>query len=367
MMQKTPNVCARYVVCVLLLSALLWTAGLATPVGAQTPNRAGLVVDLGNGQVVMTTVSFPETEISGYQLLQRSGLDLAVSSSLGAGVAVCAIEGLGCPASSCFCEMPAYYWGYWYLDNGRWVYAPVGASTSRVRNGDIQGWRWGGGDPPALVTAAEVFEHTDVRISQATTQQQDPYPGPPAPPPVQDPPPPTDPYPIPPAPQTPAESTPVPTSTQTPDTEPTDAAATPATVTATATDDDIVGPSPTRETPIAVSPEPTKTDADAPPQPTEQEPEGVLPGEAAGPPTATPDPAAIVIATGVAQQRETAAAAESQRDSSPRRQYTGFFVLAGLLGAGVAYVALLNRQRRQDAYGADGEQQAGEGPDGHQS
>ncbi|MDQ7028470.1 MAG: hypothetical protein Q9O62_01170 [Ardenticatenia bacterium] len=49
------------------------------PATAQEPNRAGVVVQHGDGTVRAACVLFPEPEISGAELLRRSGLDVVVA------------------------------------------------------------------------------------------------------------------------------------------------------------------------------------------------------------------------------------------------------------------------------------------------
>jgi hypothetical protein len=141
---------------VLAALATLWLAS-ATDVWraqAQPPNRVGLVVTHGDGSTTTRCISFSEPDISGYDVLQRSGLDVVVAQSGGVGAAICAIEGEGCGATDCFCQCqgnPCIYWTYWHLNQGTWIYSSLGASSHRVRNGDVEGWRWGGGDPPPVI------------------------------------------------------------------------------------------------------------------------------------------------------------------------------------------------------------------------
>lgn len=132
--------------------------------GAQTPqNHAGLVVRFGDGSVQKFCIAFAEEQISGLDLLIRSGLPLLYEPD-GIGAAVCKIGPDGCnyPAEQCFCKrQPDFYWAYHFLDNGAWRYSPLGSSTKKVSNGDVQGWAWGQGTneqgaQPPLVSFAEV-------------------------------------------------------------------------------------------------------------------------------------------------------------------------------------------------------------------
>ncbi|MGC9025301.1 MAG: hypothetical protein ACP5NB_10840, partial [Chloroflexia bacterium] len=143
---------------VLLLALLLGGLG---PSWAQGPHQAALVVDFGDGRVLVRVVSFAEETISGVDLLRRSGLEVAMVSG-GIGTAVCAIEGVGCPPTpqECFCECrgtPCRYWAYFHLRDGAWVYADRGAADRRLGDGDVDGWVWGDGRiPPPLLTWEEI-------------------------------------------------------------------------------------------------------------------------------------------------------------------------------------------------------------------
>lgn len=122
-------------------------------VDAQGPNRAGLVVRLGDGNVLTRCVEFDEAEISGYELMERAGLEVARRAD-GLGGIVCSIQGIGCPVGNCFCQCSGStctYWSYWHLVGGQWSYSSLGADIHRVRNGDIEGWSWGENESPPLV------------------------------------------------------------------------------------------------------------------------------------------------------------------------------------------------------------------------
>ena len=121
----------------LVLLAALATAyagNTAAPDSPPDPNRVDVVVDLGNGNVLTRRVTFTEPTLNGLQVLQRSGLNLEiVTYSFGA--AVCSIEGVGCPATNCFCN-PDKFWGYLYWEDG-WQGYPTGPSGSTVANGGV--------------------------------------------------------------------------------------------------------------------------------------------------------------------------------------------------------------------------------------
>ena len=116
---------------------------------AQEPNRVALVVDFGGGRYVTRCVEFMEDEITGEEVLKRSGLNVIFEYS-STGAAVCKIEDVGCsfPSDPCFCQCQGsdcVYWSYWRVENDRWFYSNEGASMRTVRDGDMEGWAWGSG------------------------------------------------------------------------------------------------------------------------------------------------------------------------------------------------------------------------------
>ena len=118
---------------------------------AQSPNRAGLVVRFGDGSVATRCVEFSEPQVSGYDVLMRSGLGVVAAYYSGEGTAICKIEHEGCSVEDCLtCAYPNY-WSYWHLVDGAWVYSQASVSGYTVRNGEIEGWSWGSGEPPPVV------------------------------------------------------------------------------------------------------------------------------------------------------------------------------------------------------------------------
>ena len=126
---------------------------------AQSSNRVGLVVGKGDGSFVTRCVEFAEDELSGYDLLMRSGLQVVAIQSGGMGVMICEIDGEGCPANNCWCKCSGStctYWSYWHLEGREWSYAFMGALGHRVRSGDVDGWTWGAGDPPPALSFEQI-------------------------------------------------------------------------------------------------------------------------------------------------------------------------------------------------------------------
>ena len=139
----------------LLSTIVILLLGLGLPTHAQRQNRVALIVQHGDGSLVTRCVAFSEPQLTGYQILTRSGLDVvSVVGPLGA--AICAIEGEGCEARNCFCSSPPNYWSYWKLIDGEWTYSQRGANSMQVYDGAIEGWTWGPGSPPPAIAFADV-------------------------------------------------------------------------------------------------------------------------------------------------------------------------------------------------------------------
>jgi hypothetical protein len=122
------------------------------PAAAQTasqndgPDRAHLVVQFSPGDALVRRIDFT-APISGLAALEASGLDV-VTQDFVWGTAVCSIEGVGCPAEDCFCDM-VNFWGNSYWDGSAWQGYLFGAADTELNDGAVDGWQWGpwGADP----------------------------------------------------------------------------------------------------------------------------------------------------------------------------------------------------------------------------
>jgi hypothetical protein len=105
-----------------------------------TAKEATIIVQFDNESRIVRHVEFT-TPISGLAALHHSGLDVVFHETV-FGPAVCSIEGVGCPASDCFCN--ENYWGYNYWDGEQWRGYEVGPASSTIsESGAIEAWRWG--------------------------------------------------------------------------------------------------------------------------------------------------------------------------------------------------------------------------------
>ena len=130
---------------------------------AQEGERAGLVVQFADGSLMTSCVDLGGQTFSGYDLLQRAGLDLAVYYDANQDVAVCSINDQGCSAEHCFCQFPEY-WSYWHMEDGAWVYSGRGSSGYTVQSGSVEGWVWGSGEPPPSTSFEQICPSTPVQV-----------------------------------------------------------------------------------------------------------------------------------------------------------------------------------------------------------
>lgn len=116
------------------------SAALSATAPVTSPAAAIVVVQTDQG-VVVRPITFTQP-LSGLAALLATGLDVAVAES-SFGPAVCAIEGVGCPADDCFCNANEF-WNYAYAQGGAWQGYAVGAGASVItQTGALEGWRWG--------------------------------------------------------------------------------------------------------------------------------------------------------------------------------------------------------------------------------
>jgi len=171
-----------WIVVCLLLAFGWWQTGAS--VSAAELNSAGLVVRHADGQLSFSYVTFAEDEINGIELLKRSGFDIVTISFGGLGEGVCSIDEHGCPSTDCrksVCQGAKAddpFWQYFrQVTSGEWKALALGASSTRVRNGDVDGWSWTGTTPglPPL-SLAEVAARAGYDPAAATTNAS-PTPG----------------------------------------------------------------------------------------------------------------------------------------------------------------------------------------------
>jgi hypothetical protein len=145
------------------------------PAGAQPLNEAAVIVETGTG-TWRTVIRFAQDSVSGLEALQLAGADPVTYGFGGVGTAVCALHGVGRPAGpNCLGgDGDPRYWAYFRAPAGAtaFQYSPIGAGATRVRDGDVEGWRWGTGQAPAYRSLPALATPT-VSVGDVTVPEGD--------------------------------------------------------------------------------------------------------------------------------------------------------------------------------------------------
>jgi hypothetical protein len=144
-----------------LLAIGLGTASAAARVGPAEPlcvqaasaYHAGIVVELGNRQVVRQCVGFNTSTITALAVLDGSGIQHETESYGGLGDAVCQIDDEPPSYTSCLPSSGSYWVFFISRGGGAWMNSPQGVSIATVGDGDDVGFRYdplAGADPPPV-------------------------------------------------------------------------------------------------------------------------------------------------------------------------------------------------------------------------
>ena len=136
------------------------TGATASPAGAAGSSTAVVVIDSGAG--VRSAVIHFDGSINGIEALELAGANPVTYGFAGQGAAVCALDGVGNPAGpSCLVGPNSEYWAYYLAHGGSdsWAYSRGCACTVTVRDGDVEGWRYGLGAAPRA--SADFCAHVD--------------------------------------------------------------------------------------------------------------------------------------------------------------------------------------------------------------
>jgi hypothetical protein len=107
---------------------------IIVPAQAEGESHVALVVQFDASNIVTKCVSFSGDQITGYDVLERSGLGLSAEfGSMGA--AICKIGNTVCPEDNCWGEVPPTYWSYWHVVDNSVSYFQLGASFTLCRTG----------------------------------------------------------------------------------------------------------------------------------------------------------------------------------------------------------------------------------------
>ncbi len=145
------------------LAVAFGAVSFATPVAFAAPSvhRAAVIVETGSG-TNRVVIEFTEDSITGIEALRRAGAEPVVYSYSGVGGAVCRLFGVGRDSGAdCLGGTggDARYWAYYRSPAGTssFKYSSVGAGSTTVRDGDVEGWRFGTGAAPAYVSLASLL------------------------------------------------------------------------------------------------------------------------------------------------------------------------------------------------------------------
>jgi hypothetical protein len=147
-----------------LVSLVLGALAITSPSsGAAGPNRAAVIVETG-ADTHRVLIEFDAESISGLEALELAGAQPSIASWTGMGGAVCALYGVGHPANQQEClgtPGDQRFWAYWHVPAGGSgftdeTFSRAGGSSVRVRDGDVEGWRYGTGEPPEFVAFASL-------------------------------------------------------------------------------------------------------------------------------------------------------------------------------------------------------------------
>ena len=139
-------------------SATGWQDQPAAFESAESSDPATIVVEFTATNRLVRQINLTTT-VSGIEALQRTGLHI-VTKDFGFAIAVCSIEGVGCPEDTCFCNS-SNFWNHEYWKGSSWQHQTPGTNVSP---GAIEGWRWGEWNaepiPPApqLIAAFNALE-----------------------------------------------------------------------------------------------------------------------------------------------------------------------------------------------------------------
>lgn len=145
------------------LAVAFGAVSFATPVAFAAPSvhRAAVIVETGSG-TNRVVIEFTEDSITGIEALRRAGAEPVVYSYSGVGGAVCRLFGVGRDSGAdCLggAGGDARYWAYYRSPAGTssFKYSNVGAGSTTVRDGDVEGWRFGTGGAPAFVSISTIL------------------------------------------------------------------------------------------------------------------------------------------------------------------------------------------------------------------
>ncbi len=159
---------ALTVAAVLLPSAPAGAAELCAPSAPAGHVRIAVIVDYGTepgapGSASVRCLTVPDGTTGGQLLKQRAELLGTALPSYATSGLLCTLDGFPrndeCGAAS---GDEFRYWSYWSGTSGSWVYGQGNPFTRRLRDGDIEGWRFvsaaeSAAPPPRVAPSTDLF------------------------------------------------------------------------------------------------------------------------------------------------------------------------------------------------------------------
>jgi len=154
-------------------------AGPGAPLCAQaaSAHHAGIVVELGNAQVVRQCVGFDTATVTALDVLKASGIEYATATYGGLGVAVCQIDNEPASYTECLPASGSYWVFFISRGGGAWANSSQGVSNTTVGDGDDVGFRYdplAGADPPPVSPAGTCATATPTPTPTPTSKPTSP-------------------------------------------------------------------------------------------------------------------------------------------------------------------------------------------------
>ena len=133
--------------------------------GSALAAKVGVVVEFKNGDIYKECIDAAE-DTNGYDLLQKSKLDILWSPDSAFGRLICRINGEGTDVEGSFCAYFGEFWSFNIAKDNDWIHSPVGHNGPGgcwnreedsfvghycVKNGDVLGYKFtDSGEPPFI-------------------------------------------------------------------------------------------------------------------------------------------------------------------------------------------------------------------------
>jgi hypothetical protein len=163
-------------------AAALMAAFLSIRPAHAAIHHAALVIQHASGSVITRCVAFAEDQITGLQLVERSGVQYEAQNFGSIGTAMCQLDREPSTVPpGCFGSGP--YWQYFHHRGSAWQSSAFGASSSVLRDGDMDGWHFavGANQVPGNVAFSSVCAAPAPPTATATQVAHAPNPATPLP------------------------------------------------------------------------------------------------------------------------------------------------------------------------------------------